>query len=50
MNGAAMIGGGSLGNPGASWHAVATGDFNGDGFADILWHGKTAAAKRPSGN
>jgi hypothetical protein len=21
----------------ASWHIVATGDFNGDGFSDILW-------------
>jgi serralysin len=28
---------GSIGNPGASWHIKATGDFNGDGFADILW-------------
>jgi hypothetical protein len=24
-------------NPGASWHVAATGDFNGDGLADILW-------------
>src|SRR5205814_62045 len=30
-------GGGSLGNPGPSWHVRATGDFNGDGHADILW-------------
>jgi hypothetical protein len=24
-------------NPGTSWHIVGTGDFNGDGDADILW-------------
>ena len=24
-------------NPGPSWHAVGTGDFNGDGRSDILW-------------
>jgi len=24
-------------NPGASWHIVGTGDFNGDGRDDILW-------------
>jgi hypothetical protein len=24
-------------NPGASWHVVGTGDFNGDGRSDILW-------------
>jgi serralysin len=32
-----VIGGGSLGNPGPSWRAIATGDFNGDGYADIVW-------------
>jgi len=32
-----VIGGGSLGNPGPSWHAKGTGDFNGDGFSDILF-------------
>jgi serralysin len=24
-------------NPGASWHVVGTGDFNGDGRSDVLW-------------
>ena len=37
MNGTSMIGSGSLGNPGPSWHAGRTGDFNGDGRSDILW-------------
>jgi hypothetical protein len=37
INGTSLIGGGSLGNPGASWHVIATGDFNRDGFSDILW-------------
>ena len=48
MNGAAPIAGGSqlVGpNPGPNWKAVGTGDFNGDGFSDILWQnasGQTA--------
>lgn len=25
-------------NPGVAWKVAATGDFNGDGFGDILWH------------
>jgi hypothetical protein len=37
LNGASVIGGGSLGNPGPSWHPIGTGDVNGDGRADILW-------------
>jgi hypothetical protein len=24
-------------NPGSTWHVVGTGDFNGDGMADVLW-------------
>jgi hypothetical protein len=37
LSGTSVIGGGSLGNPGPSWHAIRTGDFNSDGYADILW-------------
>jgi hypothetical protein len=38
MNGATLVGGGSVGpNPGPSWHAIGTGDFNGDGFSDIVF-------------
>jgi hypothetical protein len=25
-------------NPGPGWHVAGTGDFNGDGVSDILWH------------
>ena len=32
-----MIATADLGNLGASWHVVGSGDFNGDGFSDILW-------------
>jgi ELWxxDGT repeat protein len=37
MNGTAIIGSGSIGNPGPSWHERGSGDFNGDGRSDILW-------------
>ena len=38
MNGTNIIGGGTLSaNPGPSWKAIGTGDFNGDGHSDILW-------------
>ena len=43
MNGATMIAGADIGNPGPSWHARGTGDFNGDGFADILWQNSSGA-------
>jgi hypothetical protein len=26
-------------SPGPSWHVQGTGDYNGDGFSDILWQG-----------
>ena len=37
MNGTTIIGAAALTNPGPSWHVAGTGDFNGDGKADILW-------------
>ncbi len=38
MDDNALVGGGTVSpNPGAAWRAVGTGDFNGDGDADILW-------------
>ena len=38
MNGNTRIGGGLAGpNPGPSWKAIGTGDFNDDGHSDILW-------------
>ncbi len=38
MNGNTLIGGGAVSpNPGPSWKAIGTGDFNGDGLSDILW-------------
>jgi hypothetical protein len=32
MDGTNVIGSAVVGNPGPSWHAKGTGDFNGDGF------------------
>ena len=38
MNGNTLIGGGAVSpNPGPSWKAIGTGDFNDDGHSDILW-------------
>jgi hypothetical protein len=38
MDGNTRIGGGAVNpNPGPTWKAVATGDFDGDGKSDILW-------------
>jgi len=37
MNGTSFIGGGTLVAALPSWHVAGTGDFNGDGKADILW-------------
>jgi hypothetical protein len=44
MNGTSYAGGGVLPNPGASWHAIGTGDFDGDGKADILWQNDNGSA------
>jgi hypothetical protein len=38
MDGPNLIAGANVGfNPGAPWHVVDTGDFNGDSMSDILW-------------
>jgi FG-GAP-like repeat len=38
LNGTDVTGGGTAGpNPGPSWKAIGTGDFNDDGLSDILW-------------
>ena len=45
MNGTNIIGGALVGaNPGPSWKAIGTGDFNGDGFSDILWQNTSGQA------
>jgi hypothetical protein len=38
MNGASMIGGGSSGAALSPWTIAQTGDYNGDGYTDILWY------------
>src|ERR1700691_5313004 len=37
MNGTAILNQGSPGIGGYPWFIAGTGDFNGDGYADILW-------------
>jgi hypothetical protein len=37
MNGLSVSAMTTLSDPGASWKAIGTGDFNGDGKADILF-------------
>ncbi len=47
MNGTSQVAGGSAlvgPNPGPSWKAVGTGDFNGDGHSDILWQNTNGQA------
>ena len=43
-NGSSVIGGGSLANPGPSWHVIGVGDFNDDGRSDILWQNDSGEA------
>src|SRR5262249_61751802 len=45
MNGASAIGGGALGTVPTDWGIVGQRDFNGGGFADLLWrNGHTGQA------
>ena len=45
MSGTTLIGGGAVSpNPGPAWRAVGTGDFNGDGFSDILFQNTSGQA------
>ena len=42
MDGNSLIGGGPVTpNPGPAWQAIGTGDFNQDGFSDILFQNKS---------
>src|SRR5690348_18472006 len=43
MNNAKVVATADLGNPGAGWQAIGTGDFNGDGRADILFQSSAGA-------
>jgi hypothetical protein len=44
LNGSHVIGYGiPTGQMGAGWQVAGTGDFNGDGDADILWHAETGS-------
>ena len=47
MNGTHQLAGGSAlvgPNPGPSWKAIGTGDYNGDGLSDILWQNTSGQA------
>jgi len=38
MNGAQVLQSAGVGNVPTAWTIVGTGDFNGDGKSDVLWH------------
>jgi FG-GAP-like repeat len=44
LNGLQVSQSGSLGTVPSNWQIVGTGDFNGDGKADILWRDTTTGA------
>jgi hypothetical protein len=37
MDGTSVVSTATLPNPGSAWHAIGTGDYNGDGDSDILF-------------
>ena len=38
MNGMTVLAQGPVGtNPGTAWHVKGSGDYDGDGYSDILW-------------
>jgi microcystin-dependent protein len=42
MDGNSLVGGGAVSpNPGPTWKAIGTGDFNGDNLPDVLWQNTT---------
>jgi hypothetical protein len=46
MHGNTVMGGGAVGaNLGPTWRAVGTGDFNGDGYSDILFRNASGQAE-----
>ncbi len=44
MSGTTVIGSGSVGNPGPSWHVIGSGDYNGDGYSDIRFQNSSGEA------
>jgi hypothetical protein len=42
-NGTSVTGEATFANPGASWHIVASRDFNADGMADLVWQDDSGA-------
>ena len=46
INGNSILGGGPVANPGPSWQAIGTGEFNNDGNSDILMQKRAAARSR----
>jgi serralysin len=50
MNGTTATAEPIIANPGPNWHVITTGDFNGDGDADILWQYNNATNAADPGN
>jgi hypothetical protein len=45
MNGAQVTQAAAVGSAPTSWSIVETGDYNGDGKSDILWHTRAATSR-----